>query len=109
MTRMAARRRLPIEVDVAAAARLVLASYLDFLGRPVPEEEKGDSKAFAARHAAARSALAHLGELEKLAEGTCNEAQQRAVGDILAEARRHLASVPHDEKESPDGEAGGDA
>jgi hypothetical protein len=109
VTRMAAKRRLPIEVDVAAAARLVLASYLDFLGRPVPEEEKGDSKAFAARHAAARSALAHLAELEKLAERHCDEAQQQAVGDILAEARRRLAAIPLDEKEDLDGDAGGDA
>lgn len=106
---MATKRRLPIEVDVAAAARLVLDSYLDFLSRPVPEEEKGDSKAFAARHAAARSALAHLEQLEKRAEGHSDEAQQRAVGDILAEARRHLAAAPPDEKESPDGDAGGDA
>ncbi len=97
MTRMAAKRRLPIEVDVAAAARLVLASYLDFLGRPVPEEEKGDSKAFAGRHAAARSALAHLEQIEKRAEGSGDEAQHRAVSDILAEARRHIAAEPTDE------------
>ncbi|TCZ55550.1 hypothetical protein [Roseicella aquatilis] len=106
---MAAKRRLPIEVDVAAAARLVLASYLDFLGRPVPEEEKGDSKAFAARHAAARAALSHLEQIDKLAERHGDEAQQRTVGDILAEARRHLAATPFNEQEEPEDDAGGDA
>jgi hypothetical protein len=106
---MATKRRLPIEIGVAAAARLVLASYLDFLGRPVPEEEKGDSKAFAARHAAARSALAHLEQLEKLAERNCDEAQQQAVSDILAEARRQLVTAHLEEKEDVDGDTGGDA
>jgi hypothetical protein len=106
---MATKRRLPIEIDVAAAARLVLASYLDFLGRPVPEEEKGDSKAFAARHAAARSALAHLEQLEKLAERNCDEAQQQAVSDILTEARRQLVTAHLEEKEDVDGDTGGDA
>ncbi|RAI58756.1 hypothetical protein [Roseicella frigidaeris] len=103
------RRRLPVEIDIAAAARLVLDSYVDFLGRPMPEAERGDSKAFAARHAAARSALAHLDHLEKLAEGDGDTAQQQALGSILAEARRQLATIPDEAMEEADGETGGDA
>ncbi|NOG71334.1 hypothetical protein [Roseicella sp. DB1501] len=106
---MALKRRLPVEIDVAAVARLVLDSYVDFLGRPMPEAERGDSKAFAARHAAARSALAHLDHLEKLTEGEGDTAQQDALGSILAEARRQLAATPQDAMEEADDDAGGDA
>jgi hypothetical protein len=106
---MAPKRGLKIEFDYAAAARLVLDSYLEFLNSPVPAAERGDSKAFAQRHAAARSALTHLEQIEKRAEGSGDEAQHRAVSDILAEARRHLAAESPDDKEDPDGDAEGDA
>ena len=106
---MATKRRLKVDLDLAAAANLVFESYLDFLTAPVPPEERSESKAFAARHTAARTALAHLSDIEKRAESYGDEAQQQAIGSILAEARMHLADSPPDEKEAPDGEPGGDA
>lgn len=106
---MAPKQRLQVEFDFAAAARLVLDSYLEFLNSPVPAEEKGDSKAFANRQTGGRAALSHLEQLDKIAGLLGSEAQQEAVGAILAEARRNLAALSHDEKEDPDGDAGGDA
>jgi hypothetical protein len=106
---MATKRRLKLDLDLAAAANLVFDSYLDFLTAPVPPEERSDSKAFAARHTAGRTALAHLGDIEKRAESIGDETQQQAIGAILAEARLQLAGAPPDEKEAADGDPGGNA
>ncbi|MDO9708689.1 hypothetical protein [Paracraurococcus lichenis] len=106
---MAPKRRLQVEFDYAAAARLVLDSYLEFLNSPVPASERGDSKAFAARHTAARSALTHLEHIEKRAEASGDPDQHRAVSNILEEARRHIAAEASDDMEAPDDDAGGDA
>ena len=92
--------------QLAAAVQTILDDYRRFLA----EGEAGDPKAFAARHAAARSALAHLDQLMKFAGDT--EEEDSAATDCIAEARQALATLPDEERASdgePDGEPDGAA
>ena len=62
MTTRAKRTPPPLaDADRAAVARLILDDYRRFLSDP-----DADSKAFAARHAAGKAALAHLDQLMKV-------------------------------------------
>ncbi len=101
------KRRPPTldEAQVAAAARGILDDYQRFLASAPADGEAGDSKAFAARHAAARSALAHLDQLMKLAGESLEEEDAAANTDCIAQARRALAFLS-DEESATDGEAG---
>jgi hypothetical protein len=87
--------RLP---DHAAAA---LAGYEDFTAAPPPT----DSKGFAAWHAAAKAALAHMDLLVKLArwaDGTAETGDGDGMDRLLAGARAALDAL--DDPDDPDGE-----
>jgi len=83
--------------DFAAAARRVLAGYETFIAHSGTAAEDGDAKAFTAHHAAARSALAHLEQLLKLAAESGSEAQLRDVSTTLQEARQQIAGLEAEE------------
>ncbi|MBI5165300.1 MAG: hypothetical protein HY985_15520 [Magnetospirillum sp.] len=95
------RRRLlgalPARIDAA------LAGYETFAAAPPPADAKG----FAAWHAAAKAALAHIELLVKLArwaEGKADDPTPTAVGDpgldcLLAEARAALDGFDDDDED----------
>jgi hypothetical protein len=101
---MAAKRRLRIEADFAGAVALVLADYRRFVGLCAEGADETVVKAFASRHTAGRTALAHAEQLLKLAADAGCEAQQQAVTEVLAEWRRIMPQLPEEEN---DGGAGG--
>jgi hypothetical protein len=110
---MAPKRGLKLNLDYVSAARLVFDSYIDFLNAPVSPADRADPKAVIAWNGAGRSALAHIADIEKRAEAAGDDTQRDSIGEILAEARRHLAAslddATLDEKEAADGDPGGDA
>ncbi|KAA2214360.1 hypothetical protein [Teichococcus oryzae] len=85
------------------AIRRVVEDYDAFLGRGPAPGTHDDAKAFAAHHAAAKSALAHLEHLLKLARGQGDAAAEQAgiaqAADLLRQARGALAAAPDDEEE----------
>ncbi|MBL6082411.1 hypothetical protein JMJ56_31070 [Belnapia sp. T18] len=101
---MATKRKLRIEADFAGAVALVLADYRRFVGLCVEEPDEAVVKAFASRHTAGRTALAHADQLLKLAADAGCEAQQQAITEVLAEWRRIMPQLPEEEN---DGGAGG--
>jgi hypothetical protein len=101
---MAARPGLRIAGDFAGAAALILRDYRQFVGLCAEEPDEAVVKAFASRHAAGRTALAHVEQLLKLATETGDEAQQQAITDVLAGWRRIMPPLPEGED---DGGAGG--
>jgi hypothetical protein len=81
---------LPARIEAAVAA------YERFAGAEPPEDAKG----FAAWHAAAKAALAHVEQLVKLArwaEGTPEADGDGGVGRLLAEARAALDALDDEE------------
>lgn len=95
---------LPPE-ELRAAIRRVVADYGAFVARePIPGAHE-DPKGFAAHHAAAKSALAHLEQLLKLARASLAAAP---AGDdvqaLLTQARAEIAA----EGEDDDGHDTGD-
>ena len=101
---MAAKRRLLVAGDFAGAAALLFRDYRNFVGICAEEPDDAVIKAFASRHTAGRTALAHIDQLLKLAAETGDEAQQQAVSDVLAEWRSIMPQLPEEEN---DGGAGG--
>ena len=101
---MPAKRNLRIEADFAGAVALVLADYRRFVGLCAGEPDEAVVKAFASRHSAGRTALAHADQLLKLAADAGCEAQQQAITEVLAEWRRIMPPLPEEEN---DGGAGG--
>jgi hypothetical protein len=106
------RNSLPsIGEQLEQAMRAVLDDYRDFAARAVEAGSEAESKAFTARHAACRAALAHLEHLLRLARATSGGAK----GEGLDEAEATLASVrgeiaglrgggdEHEDGEEPDG------
>ncbi len=91
------RRRLagllPARIEAA------LAGYHDFAGTAPPDDAKG----FAAWHAAAKAALAHVDLLVKLArwaEGSADSVDEAdGIGGLLSQARAALAAL--DEEDAP--------
>ncbi len=89
---MRRRKPPPGAADLQAAVPLVAQSYLRFVADMQPEPE---SKAFAAQHSAAKTALSHLEQVMKLA-ATGEESTTDAAGDALDAARQEM-----DEEEMP--------
>ncbi|UFN47965.1 hypothetical protein LPC08_18390 [Roseomonas sp. OT10] len=93
--------------DLRTAIRRVLADYEAFVSRTPIEGVHEDPKAFAAHHAAAKTALAHLEHLLKLARSAA--AGQAASGDcpdaLLTQARAAIAADCTEEDE-PDDDTG---
>jgi hypothetical protein len=102
---MRRRARPPLEsTDFAAAARRVLADYEGFVAASAEAGDAADARAFAARHAAARAALAHLEQLLKLAGDGGREEEVQDIAHCLGETRRQIAALA--EEESADDEGG---
>lgn len=104
---MSRRKAKGFGIKLADTVSEVAADYLGFL-RAGRGEEMEDAKAFAARHAAAKAALAHLEQLIKLAASCDAEAAERLCGSeaSLAEAR---ALMPEEEKREESGDEEGGA
>ena len=98
---MAPKRRPRGDQDLPAAAKLILQDYQDFVAG---EADDGESKLFAARHAAARAALAHLEQVLKLAgeAGTAEEARE-----VVATITEWRARMPPQEESEADDEGPG--
>jgi hypothetical protein len=100
------RRRkpsLPVRLEDAVAE--VTADYLAFLRSPRPDEPE-DAKAFAARHAAAKTALSHIEQIIKLAD-TPVETTEADTESLLHEARHQMDQDSETgEDTARDGEAG---
>ena len=94
---MAPKRRPRGDADLPAAARLILQDYQDFVAGPADDAE---SKLFAARHAAARAALAHLEQVLKLASDAGTAEEAREVAASIAEWRARMP--PQEEPEADD-------
>ncbi|MFC3126813.1 hypothetical protein ACFOD4_17245 [Pseudoroseomonas globiformis] len=100
---------LPPE-EVQRAIRRVVEDYNAFLERGPAPGTHDDAKAFAAHHAAAKSALAHLEHLLKLARAAASGDQESHVdhaADLLRRARRAIAAAPDDEERERDDESSG--
>ena len=95
------RRRPPgFNLRLAETVREVTADYVAFLRGPRAAEPE-DAKAFAARHAAAKAALAHLEALIKLA-AECDAAAAERMDScerLLRETRREIGEEIGDEDE----------
>lgn len=105
------RRRataVPIKLDDAVAE--VTADYLAFLRTARPGEPE-DAKAFAARHAAVKTALSHIEQIIKLAANPAEEGSTDTES-LLHEARHQMdqdraaRSRETGEDAESDGEAG---
>lgn len=94
---------MPVRLEDAVAE--VTADYLAFLRSPRPDEPE-DAKAFAARHAAAKTALSHIEQIIKLADAPA-DAAETDTENLLHEAR-HQMDQDRDtgEDTARDGEAG---
>lgn len=97
---------LPPGTDLTNAVRLVLQDYEGFLAAP-PDGALGDSKAFAARHAAGRGALSHLEQIMKVAAEAGDAAGVQACAAALDTARQAIAALkesdPDDDGPRDDG------
>jgi hypothetical protein len=72
------------DADFAIAQRLILDDYNRFLtALPRAGEDAADPKAFAGRHTAARAALAHLEQLQKLVCGGGGD--ESAAGEVAVQ------------------------
>ena len=85
--------------ELKRSIRKVVADYEAFVSRgPAPGAHE-DPKAFTAHHAAARSALAHLEHLMKLARGAAQVDAVAEAGGLIAEARRSIELAELEEQE----------
>ena len=89
------------DADRAVLARLIVDDYRRFLADP-----DADAKAFAARHAAGKGALAHYDQLIKTSGGRGEEAGGAGDADLGA-ARAGIASLREEGGEA-DGDDAGD-
>lgn len=97
------RRRKPRGVDpkLTAARAKVTEEYVNFL-----HEQEPDTKAFSARHTAAKTALTHLEQLMRVT-GTSDEEVQAGIDkyhDMLGDVRQEIGATPEEDEDA--GEAG---
>ncbi|HYI84426.1 MAG TPA: hypothetical protein VEX11_14600 [Acetobacteraceae bacterium] len=101
-------RRKPsmADADYAIAERLILDDYNRFLtALPRLGEDATDPESFAARHTAARTALAHLQQLQGVVRGEGGE-EPAIAGEILGQLDAARAAMASLEKE-PEPDDGG--
>ena len=100
------KRRKPkaLDPDLADAVPTVTADYMKFL-REIRDEHESDPKLFAARHSAAKTALAHIEQLMKLAGVNEDEARQQ-LDQHRAELDAARAEIDREEEEMPPDDAG---
>jgi hypothetical protein len=101
---MTTKRKPKIDTDIPAAVKLILDDYQAFLAGGPHAQEDGATKAFAARHAAARAALAHLEQLLKLAG---DDPPGEAVTESITKWRALMPPEAKEEPEADDDGAGG--
>ncbi|UPY36611.1 hypothetical protein [Sediminicoccus sp. KRV36] len=99
------RRRKPRVADgkLADALPSVTEAYMKFVA---DTEHDADPKAFAARHSAAKTALAHIEQLMKLAGPGEDEAGMDAAGFALGEARQEIQDEEQETSADDTGESG---
>jgi len=100
---MTTKRKPKIDTDVPAAVKLILDDYQAFLAGGPHAQDEG-AKAFAARHAAARAALAHLEQLLKLAG---DDPPGEVTAESIATWRSLMPPEAKQEPETDDDGAGG--
>ena len=100
---MAIQRRPRLETDVAVAAKLILDDYQGFLAAGLQLQDDAAVKAFAARHAAGKAALAHL---EYLLKVVGVEEKPTTIIDSLAQWRALMPPQATEEPDSDDDGAG---
>jgi acetylornithine deacetylase/succinyl-diaminopimelate desuccinylase-like protein len=96
------RREIVAPEDLEAAIRCVVEDYGAFVARRPPPGAHDDPKAFAAHHAAAKSALAHLEHLLKLTRAAGAGEEEHGVAAaalLLRQARGDMAAVPENEED----------
>jgi hypothetical protein len=99
----------PIEIDYPAKIALIMEDYEGFLATHPGEGEAEEPKAFAARHTAARTALAHLEQLFKVMQEQPGQPDGDAGQAALLLARAEMARLAQEVSETDDGSADGDA
>ena len=90
------------DADRAAVARLIVEDYRRFLSDP-----DADPKAFAARHAACKAALAHLDQIMKTGgpgEEATAGAGEAVEDDHLSAARAAMAKLGGEGADTDDGD-----
>lgn len=93
--------------DLRTAVRRVLADYEAFVSRTPIEGAHDDPKAFAAHHAAAKTALAHLEQLLKLARtALAGQAPAGESADALLTQARAAIAADRTEEDEPDDDTG---
>lgn len=85
--------------ELQDALRKVVADYKAFVERGPAPGAREDPKAFTAHHAAARSALAHVEHLMKLAPGPAATELGAEAGTLIAEARRSIELADQEDGE----------
>jgi len=105
------RREVMATEDLQPAIRRVVEDYNAFVARGPAPGTHDDAKAFAAHHAAAKSALAHLEHLLKLARAAGAGEEETGLAQaaaLLRQARGALAaeSLSEEECETDDGASG---
>jgi len=105
------RREIMAAEDLQPAIRRVVEDYNAFVARGPAPGMHDDAKAFAAHHAAAKSALAHLEHLLKLARAAGAGEEETGFAQaaaLLRQARGALAAEPLSEEEcdADDGPSG---
>ncbi|GGC31962.1 hypothetical protein GCM10011504_07750 [Siccirubricoccus deserti] len=102
---MKRRRGSAVAHGLAAAVGQVLAEYRGFLRQADATAAPEEAKEFGARHAAARSALAHLEQLLKLTGEKPEEDTGRNGQALLLDTRRVIpAASPIEAKEATEGD-----
>jgi hypothetical protein len=103
------RRRKPArpvtEPDLGPAIAAVTDDYMAFLRAAADEV---DSKAFGAKHAAAKAALSHIEQLRKLSGDAGGEAAEKLdeYQALLGDIRRDMSAEPEEMPSDDDGDPG---
>jgi hypothetical protein len=98
-----------LAAELETAAMRVAEDYGAFIARGPAPGTHDDAKAFAAHHAAAKSALAHLEHVLKLARAACAGEETAGVAHadaLLQQARGALSELRDEEGDSDDGAEG---
>lgn len=102
---MKRRRGSTVAQGLAAAVGQVLGEYRGFLRRADAANAPEEPKEFGARHAAARSALAHLEQLLKLTGEQPEEDTDRSGQALLLDTRLAIpAASPMETREATEGD-----
>ncbi|MBE9607670.1 hypothetical protein IAI18_22590 [Acetobacteraceae bacterium H6797] len=91
--------------DLERVVRRVVDDYAAFVERGPGPGMHDDAKAFAAHHAACKSALAHLEHLMKLmraAVGSAEADNRQLTAEMLAEARDAISATQDEEENDED-------